>query len=83
MGPTVNLLRKVPGQCHPSRNSLRVIVLRHLQPILSRGDCPILGLPVPRMERRTENSRRSWDWMIEWCVWLLSPEKIEARVTRS
>lgn len=54
MSPTVNLLRKVPGQCHPSQNSLSANVLQGRQPILERGDCPILGLSVSRMERRAK-----------------------------
>jgi len=78
MSPSVDFLRKVPGQRHPSRNSLSAKVLRHSQSILVRGDCPILGLHVPRMERRANYSCRSWNWMIELCVWLLSPEKIRS-----
>jgi len=75
MSPSVDFLRKVPGQCHPSRNSFSAKVLRHNQSILLRGDCPILGLHVPRMERRAKHSQRSWNWMIELCVWLLSSEE--------
>lgn len=52
MCPTVVLHKKVPGQCHPSRNSLSVKTLRRRHPLFSSDSCPILGLHVPRMERR-------------------------------